>query len=306
MTDMNGSQVDLRNGYVAEGCDVSVVIPARNAAGLLSVQLAALAAQRFEGGLEVIIVDNGSQDSTGCVGTAWSQSFRSIVTVHADERVGIAYARNEGARIAQGRFLLFCDADDMVDAGWVDAMVSALSRHDVVGGHLELAVLNNEVTQGWRTDPIMSGLPVALRFLPYAVGANMGFLREVYAALGGCDESYVGGHEEVELCWRAQLSGYQIAYAPKAIVQYRLRDNIAALARQRFGSGRTYAQLHAAYADRIDCSARWSTEALRCGSLILRAPQLLRRRSAGRWIFEAAWHAGRICGSINAGLLSPE
>ena len=291
---------------MAGECDVSVVIPARNAAGLLPVQLAALAAQRFDGGFEVIIVNNGSQDSTGCVGTAWSQSFRRIVTIHADEQVGIAYARNEGARVAQGRLLLFCDADDMVEVGWVDAMVSALSRHDVVGGRLELAVLNDKVSRGWRTDPTLSDLPVALRFLPYAVGANMGFRREVYAALGGCDESYVGGHEEVELCWRAQLRGYQIAYASEAIVHYRLRDTIAALARQRFGSGRTYAQLHAAYADRIGSNVRLSSEAVRCGRLLLRSPQLLRRRTAGRWIFEAAWHAGRIHGSIKVGLLSPE
>ena len=72
------------------------------------------------------------------------------------------------------------------------------------------------------------------RYLPYAVGANLGVRKEVWAKLGGFDNSYIGGHEEVDFCWRAQRAGYRLAYAPDAIMHYRLRDTLKGAVKQRY------------------------------------------------------------------------
>jgi glycosyltransferase involved in cell wall biosynthesis len=50
---------------------ISVIVPARDAAATIGGQLAALAAQRYEGSWEVIVADNGSADATATVADRW-------------------------------------------------------------------------------------------------------------------------------------------------------------------------------------------------------------------------------------------
>ena len=108
--------------------DVSVVIPARNAAATIGRTLSALGAQQTDASYEVIVVDDGSTDDTIAIARA---AGARVLEQHAQ---GPAQARNLGRRSANAGVLAFTDADCYPDPGWVEAALAAVAGADFVQG----------------------------------------------------------------------------------------------------------------------------------------------------------------------------
>ncbi|MBE3604183.1 glycosyltransferase family 2 protein, partial [bacterium] len=87
---------------------VSAVIPVYNGAATIARAVASVLAQRYDGAVETIVVDDGSTDSTRAILAGFGDHIR---TIHQPNR-GPAAARNVGARLAAGEYLAFLDADD--------------------------------------------------------------------------------------------------------------------------------------------------------------------------------------------------
>ena len=85
---------------------ISVIIPARNAEAYLGQAVASIRNQTHPVG-EIIVVDNGSEDSTITL------SRELGITLVMEPRPGAAFARNHGVSVASGNFLAFLDADDV-------------------------------------------------------------------------------------------------------------------------------------------------------------------------------------------------
>ena len=105
---------------------ISVIVPARDAAGTLPDTLDALAGQTFADPFEVIVVDDGSADATVALA---ERSRRVDHVIRADGR-GPAHARNAGGRLARAQRLAFLDADCRPAAGWLRAGHDALCVED--------------------------------------------------------------------------------------------------------------------------------------------------------------------------------
>ncbi|RMI01027.1 glycosyltransferase family 2 protein, partial [Cellulomonas triticagri] len=228
--------------------DVTVVIAARDAARTLPHQLRALAAQRTRCRWEVLVADNGSTDGTARVverARAWLPRVRVL---DAAAVRGAGAARNAAAEVARGDALLFCDADDVVDPGWVDAMRGALRRSDLVAGRLEWERLNDAAALASRALPQDDGLQSSepLPALPCASASNLAIRRDRFRRLGGFDTGarYL---QDTDLCWRAQLDGAHLAFEPAAVVHMRLRANLRGAWRQGRGSGMGQRWLAARY-----------------------------------------------------------
>jgi glycosyltransferase involved in cell wall biosynthesis len=102
--------------------DVSVIVPARDAAATIDATLSGLAAQEFGGSFEVIVVDDGSVDATGAI----ARAAQVDGLVRHDVPLGPAVARNAGRSAAQGRLLAYTDADCVPQPGWLAAGVAAV------------------------------------------------------------------------------------------------------------------------------------------------------------------------------------
>ncbi len=98
---------------------VSVVIPAFNAAAYLGEALESVFAQTYQP-LEVIVVDDGSEDDTPRVVAAYAGK----VTYIRKQRGGPASARNAGIRAAKGEWIAFQDADDI----WLPNLLGKLVK----------------------------------------------------------------------------------------------------------------------------------------------------------------------------------
>ena len=230
--------------------DVSVVIAARDAAATLPAQLDALAAQDPACTWEVLVADNGSTDGTRDVVREAACAAVPVRLVDASGIRGAGAARNAGARVARGRDLLFCDADDVVAPGWVDALRGALRDADVAAGRLEWERLNSRAAQGSRALPQVDGLQYTepLPRLGSASSSNLAVRRSLFDRLGGFDvrARYL---QDTDLCWRAQLAGGTLAFEPDAVVHMRLRDGVVGAWRQGRGSGMGQRWLAARYAE---------------------------------------------------------
>lgn len=102
---------------------VSVVIPCHNAAAWIGETLESVASQR-DVTSEVILVDDGSTDAS--VRVAESVAGRSLRVIRQEQQ-GVGAARNAGTRAAQGEFIQYLDADDVLAAGAIRARMTALA-----------------------------------------------------------------------------------------------------------------------------------------------------------------------------------
>lgn len=285
----------------------SVIVPVRNGGNQFGRQLRALADQVEPNEFEVVVVDNGSVDRTADVARAHAHLFTSMAIIECDAQ-GLAAARNAGVSAASGSFLLFCDHDDVASPSWVAGMTAALGSYDVVGGSLDLTRTNNARVRAWRTEPPPQGLARTMGYALYAVGASLGVRRQVHEVLGGFDTAYRGSHDEVEFCWRAQEAGFSLGQAPDAVMSYTLRAQLSGLARQRFGYGRSYAQLHSdsLRLGRPVDSGSVGSELRTLVGLACRMPLLiLSDRARGRWVYDASWNAGRWVGDVEFRTMCP-
>jgi glycosyltransferase involved in cell wall biosynthesis len=109
----------------------SIIIPSYNRASLIQNALNALIDQSFKD-IEVIIVDDGSADNT-------KEMVQPILHQHPfikyifQENKGVCAARNNGARQATGKFLIFLDSDDCVTPDWLNDFFMLLKdgKYDV-------------------------------------------------------------------------------------------------------------------------------------------------------------------------------
>lgn len=85
----------------------SIIIPAYNYGRFLPRAIDSALQQDSED-FEVIVVDDGSKDETSSVLAGYGEK----IIAHRQENAGVSVARNTGAKLAQGKFLLFFDADD--------------------------------------------------------------------------------------------------------------------------------------------------------------------------------------------------
>lgn len=106
---------------------VSVIIPAHNAMPTLASTLASCCSQTHSN-IEIIVVDDGSSDSTPDVTASWQLRDPRIRLVSNTVPTGVGGARNRGAREARGEVLCFVDADDLLAPESICRRLAVLRR----------------------------------------------------------------------------------------------------------------------------------------------------------------------------------
>jgi glycosyltransferase involved in cell wall biosynthesis len=277
---------------------ISIVMPVFNEEEHLGHQLAAISAQRSDRDWELIVADNGSTDESTSIEASWADRDPRIRVIDASGRRGPSAARNIGVAAARGDTLVFCDADDVVAPGWLEAMSRALDRHEFVTGNLDFSSLNPDQPH---RPPKRTGYPAALGFRPSATTVNMGVSRAVFDKVGGFDETLEFG-EDPDFSWRVLEHDVDLADAPDAIVAYRLRDQAPAVWRQQVAWGRSEVALFKRWATAGMPRRTWRAVGRDYVSLLARVRVLYRPAARLAWVRDAARRWGRVRGSIRQGV----
>ncbi|MCL2770548.1 MAG: glycosyltransferase, partial [Solirubrobacterales bacterium] len=206
---------------------------------------------------EVIVVDDGSTDSSGEI--AQARGVRVVST----ENQGLSAARNTGFRAACGEIVAYIDDDARPDPEWLRFIALELinSEHAGVGGPNLAPPDDGAVADCVANAP---GGPVHVllsdRVAEHIPGCNMAFRREALEEIDGFDTRFRTAGDDVDLCWRLQQCGHTIGFAPAAIVFHHRRNSVRAYWRQQRGYGRAEAMLERKWPERYNRLGhlRWS------------------------------------------------
>jgi glycosyltransferase involved in cell wall biosynthesis len=195
--------------------DVSVVVPAHNAAATLAACLRSLVNQRASVSYEIVVVDDGSDDGTS------ETALPFDVRVLRSSRRGPAAARNLGASRARGRILLFTDADCQPRFDWIEEMLKPLTDPGVAAVKGAYRSFQKELVarfvqldreQRYRRT---RGYPYVDSLFTNAAAIR----RPVFEELGGFNAA-LKVHEDTDLSFRLRRRGHHIRFNPQAVVYH--------------------------------------------------------------------------------------
>jgi len=198
----------------------SIIIPALNEERYLPLLLRDISRQTFQD-FEVIIVDGNSQDKTVKKARSFSNLIKNLTIISSSRNVSIQ--RNNGARIAKGKHLLFNDADNR------------LPKYFLEGLHYQVRVNPSDVYTTWflpdtnlasdKAIATLYNLEIeALKQLntPGAVGALIGCKKKVFSTVGGFNPK-VGFAEDTEFIRQSVKRGFNFKIIQEPRFIYSLR-----------------------------------------------------------------------------------
>jgi glycosyltransferase involved in cell wall biosynthesis len=229
---------------------ISLVLCTRNRADRLARCLSHIKALRPSVHWELIVVDNGSSDSTPELLEKFARYASFPVQVLSEITPGLGRARNSGWQAATGEIVAFTDDDCYVLPNFLEEVLKVFADPKIgyCGGRIKLYDASDyPITINESNVPDL--------FPPYkhlaagvVQGANMIFRRKTLIDIEGFDDTLGAGTpfpcEDIDACARATFAGWWGAYAPGPTVLHahgRKAGDVAALSR-------SYAIARGAYA----------------------------------------------------------
>ena len=142
--------------------DLSVIIPFYNTEDYAVQCIESVLSQVTDFRMEVILVDDGSPDSSGMIIDTYADR-ENVVVIHQKNQ-GLSAARNTGIVQARGEYLMFLDSDDYLADGAVQKLMTAVRQHDAdmaEGAHITVTT-DGKIKQTYSKTPGV-----------YTHGANM-------------------------------------------------------------------------------------------------------------------------------------
>ncbi len=210
--------------------DVAVVVLNQNGRHLLPECLASL--HRLTTPVELVVADNGSTDGSL---TFLRAEHPDVRVVEHGRNLGFAGGYNEALAQVERPWVVLLNNDATLAPDWVERLLAFAAEHPraaILGGKLLFAnrlqdgkpvvqsagasftTAGTAFEIGWgETDAGQYDEPRPSGSIP---GAALLMQRSVFFELGGFDPAYVIYLEDVDLCWRAWLRGYEVWYVPQA------------------------------------------------------------------------------------------
>lgn len=116
------------SGHAVPCALVSVIVPAYNVEKYLSRCIDSILAQTYKN-LEILLIDDGSTDSTGILCDQYALRDQRIRVIH-QENQGLAEVRNIGIREAKGEYIQFVDSDDWIEPSTIETCYKYLQEYD--------------------------------------------------------------------------------------------------------------------------------------------------------------------------------
>ncbi len=208
--------------------EASIVIPTFNRAATLEKTLGALLSGNARDGLfEVIVVDDGSTDTTAGVVASFRELHPTPVIYTVQHHRGPAAARNKGIALAKGRIIIFLDDDIIVGSGFVQQHINGhaaypgenIAIQGIIRWSREL-----KITAFMKFyERIISGYASYEdgREVESIITHNVSLVRSFLIQHGGFDETFPNAaYEDTDLTLRLRQFGFKVILFKKAVGEH--------------------------------------------------------------------------------------
>lgn len=182
---------------------------------------------------ELVVIDNGSTDSTSAIVKDWSLSSAIDVQLYYEARPGLSAARNCALTKLKGELFIFTDDDCLMDRDFINAALRYFTLDDTPalrGGRVELgdpgdwpvSISNGKSVVRWHKSKRIGDYT---RLNGCLMGANLMMSAKVYEKLGKFDERMGAGKEipsaeDTDYVFRAYLADFVVEYVPECLVHH--------------------------------------------------------------------------------------
>ena len=218
---------------------VSIIIPHWNGIDIITECLESLQKATYPN-FEIIVVDNDSiDDSVNHI----RKNFPKTIILENELNEGYAGGCNRGSEIAKGEYLLFLNNDTIHEPNWIEPLVNLLEKNYNIAA-VQPKILNYFQKNLFDYAGGAGGLMDILAF-PFARGrifneqeidanqynstkeifwsSGTAFLvrKTAFENAGKFDELFFAHMEEIDLCWRFHLQGFDIWCEPSSVVYHK-------------------------------------------------------------------------------------
>lgn len=227
--------LNLQTAWIKHLQKVSIIIPVFNKVEFTKKCLEAIVKNTPSELYEVLIIDNASTDGTRDFLKCLEGDVKIITN---DKNLGFSKACNQGARKASTDYLLFLNNDTEPRKGWLEPLLNILTQDNSVGAvggkllfpdgtiqHAGVVIFDDQKLP----DPLVArhiyyGQPMdiaevnQLRRYQALTAACLLMRKSAFNEVGGFDEGYWNGYEDVDLCFKLQEKGWKLVYQPEGVV----------------------------------------------------------------------------------------
>lgn len=216
---------------------VSVVMPTYNRAHLLPPVVESILSQDFQD-LELIIVDDGSTDSTAEIVREMQARDPRVRYLSLPQNRGLGFARDAGLRYAPGKYIALADSDDLWVPGRLREQVEVLEKYPEIdilfGDFWNINHVRGTRHRAFENSPglrevvlrplgedlflVESGLEVGILKSNFVGTPTMVLRRKVFDRVGGF-VPHLKTPVDLEFCWRAAVMGAQYAFLDRPLIE---------------------------------------------------------------------------------------
>ncbi len=231
---------------------ISVIIPMYNAEKTIGQALKGLE-QQTRKDFEVVVVDDGSADSSPRLVASFEKESRLPIKLMHQPNSGPAKARNLGAANSKGEIVIFLDSDCIPPPNWVEEMVRPL-QGDAVGcncgykakngSHLVARYVDCEIARRHQR--------LARRNIDALASNSASFLKSVFIEAGGFDTQYTAADaEDFDLAFKLRKEGHRLAFTDRTFVYHYHPGSLRRYLQQQYSRGYWRVRLYLRNKDRI-------------------------------------------------------
>lgn len=209
---------------------ISFVVIAYNEEANIARSIASITELEDLGGYEIIVVDDGSRDSTGRIVARIADRNSRVHLIGLAENHGRGYARSKGLAAAGGELIAMIDADIVLPYDWLIRTRAALGERDAVGG---IAVPDGDVGYIYKRFRLV---PRVLHSTTTVTGNNGLYRREVFQ-IASFDPALREG-EDSALNHEMDRLGLSVATVPGLLVRHEESKTLATSLKWLFDIGR--------------------------------------------------------------------
>lgn len=206
---------------------VSMIVPIYNVEKYLDACVKSLVEQTYRN-IEILLVDDGSRDSSGEISDEW-EKVDSRIRVFHKENGGVSAARNLALQHAKGEYVFFVDSDDYIASDYVEKMIAAMEKENA---DMSMCKYYNVWQNMQRVEGRLPNKEMVLSVEQYLEGlyvysghyslmCNKAFKRELF---DGVEFAIGKRNEDARIMLQLVLKANKVVHVAKPLYYYRQRQ----------------------------------------------------------------------------------